>query len=313
MNTKTFQELAALWLSDKKQYVKQSTYCAYSLVVANHLLPEFSDPGDITEDRVQNFVLAKLRQGLCRKSVKDILMVLKMIRYFAVKHGYMPCHQIDIKFPTERMPRKVQALSLTEQKRLMDYVKANFSFMNLGVYICLSAGLRIGEVCALTWDDIDLEAGVISVTKTLQRIYVLNDPLTGNLASSHTELILGPPKSKNSVREIPIGKELLMMLRPLKKTAYGSFYILTNSLRPIEPRTYRNHYKRLLESLDMPLMKFHCLRHSFATRCIESNCDYKTVSVLLGHSSISTTLNLYVHPDMSQKKKCIERMFKTLR
>ena len=96
MNTKTFQELAALWLSDKKQYVKQSTYCAYSLVVANHLLPEFSDLGDITEDRVQNFVLAKLRQGLCRKSVKDILMVLKMIRYFAVKHGYMPCHQIDI-------------------------------------------------------------------------------------------------------------------------------------------------------------------------------------------------------------------------
>lgn len=103
------------------------------------------------------------------------------------------------------------------------------------------------------------------------------------------------------------------MIKPFKKVVNGNFYVLTNSYQPTEPRTYRNYYKRLMEQLNMPKLKFHGLRHSFATRCIESKCDYKTVSVLLGHSNISTTLNLYVHPNMEQKKKCVEQMFKTLK
>lgn len=102
------------------------------------------------------------------------------------------------------------------------------------------------------------------------------------------------------------------MVRPVKKVVNGNFYVLTNEPQPTEPRTYRNYYKRLILSLGLPSMKFHGLRHSFATRCIESKCDYKTVSVLLGHSNISTTLNLYVHPNMEQKKRCIDRMFRTL-
>jgi integrase len=103
------------------------------------------------------------------------------------------------------------------------------------------------------------------------------------------------------------------MLKPLKRIVNGSFFVLTNSPLPTEPRTYRNYYKRLMKKLGMPDLKFHGLRHSFATRCIESRCDYKTVSVLLGHSNISTTLNLYVHPNMDQKRKCVEQMFKALR
>ena len=89
-------------------------------------------------------------------------------------------------------------------------------------------------------------------------------------------------------------------------------YLLTDSSKPIEPHTYRIHYKKLMQDLEMPRMKFHGLRHSFATRCIESNCDYKTVSVLLGHSDISTTLNLYVHPNLAQKKKCVETVWRNL-
>lgn len=103
------------------------------------------------------------------------------------------------------------------------------------------------------------------------------------------------------------------MVKPLKKIVNSSFFVLTNSDKPTEPRTYRNYYKRLLNQLGIPPLKFHGLRHSFATRCIESNCDYKTVSVLLGHSNISTTLNLYVHPNMDQKKKCVEQMLKSLK
>jgi integrase len=162
-------------------------------------------------------------------------------------------------------------------------------------------------VCALKWQDIDIANGVIKVKRTIQRIY------TSEEGRRKTELFIDTPKTKNSLREIPISKELLRMLRPVKKIVNDSFFVLTNDIKPTEPRTYRCYYVKLMTQLEIPHLKFHGLRHSFATRCIESKCDYKTVSVLLGHSNITTTLNLYVHPNLEQKKKCIEQMFKILK
>ena len=301
-----FKSVVELWQADKQQFVKKSTFAAYSLLIANHLLPAFSETNDISEEDVQQFVFKKLNEGLSQKSVKDILVVLKMILRYGAKHNLMEHRQIDIRFPTERERQEVEVLSKTNQRKIMEFVKNNFTFQNLGIYICLSAGLRIGEVCALTWNDIDAEQGVIYVNKTIQRIYLVGE------IEKRTEVIIDTPKSKNSIREIPMTKELLRMVKPLKKVVNSSFFVLTNSAAPTEPRTYRNYYKRLMKQLDIPALKFHGLRHSFATRCIESNCDYKTVSVLLGHSNISTTLNLYVHPNMEQKKRCIEQMLKAI-
>ncbi len=306
-NYTEFKKVVELWQADKQQYVKRSTFAAYSLLVTNHLLPAFANNADIREEAVQQFVFAKLDEGLSQKSVKDILIVLKMVLRFGVKYNLIAHRQIDIRFPTEREKQEVEVLSKANQRKIMEFVKSNFTFQNLGIYICLSAGLRIGEVCALTWDDIDAEQGVIYVNKTIQRIYLVGD------MEKRTEVIIDMPKSKNSIREIPMTRDLLRIVKPLKKVVNGSFYVLTNSAAPTEPRTYRNYYKRLMKQLDIPALKFHGLRHSFATRCIESNCDYKTVSVLLGHSNISTTLNLYVHPNMEQKKRCVEQMFKALR
>lgn len=301
-----FKSVVELWQADKQQFVKKSTFAAYSLLIANHLLPAFSEANDISEEDVQQFVFKKLKEGLSQKSVKDILIVLKMILRYGAKHNLMEHRQIEIRFPTERERQEVEVLSKTNQRKIMEFVKNNFTFQNLGIYICLSAGLRIGEVCALTWNDIDAEQGVIYVNKTIQRIYLVGE------IEKRTEVIIDTPKSKNSIREIPMTKELLRMVKPLKKVVNSSFFVLTNSAAPTEPRTYRNYYKRLMKQLDIPALKFHGLRHSFATRCIESNCDYKTVSVLLGHSNISTTLNLYVHPNMEQKKRCIEQMLKAI-
>lgn len=301
-----FKSVVELWQADKQQFVKKSTFAAYSLLIANHLLPAFSEANDISEEDVQQFVFKKLKEGLSQKSVKDILIVLKMILRYGAKHNLMEHRQIEIRFPTERERQEVEVLSKANQRKIMEFVKSNFTFQNLGIYICLSAGLRIGEVCALTWNDIDAEQGVIYVTKTIQRIYLVGE------IEKRTEVIIDTPKSKNSIREIPMTKELLRMVKPLKKVVNSSFFVLTNSAAPTEPRTYRNYYKRLMKQLDIPALKFHGLRHSFATRCIESNCDYKTVSVLLGHSNISTTLNLYVHPNMEQKKRCIEQMLKAI-
>lgn len=176
----------------------------------------------------------------------------------------------------------------------------------VGNYISLSTGLRIGEICALKWSDINVADGTITVSRTIERIYIIEGE------KKHTELVINTPKTKNSCREIPMSKELLSMIKPLKKVVNEDFYVLTNDERPTEPRTYRNYYNGLMAKLDIPKLKYHGLRHSFATRCIEAGCDYKTVSVLLGHSNISTTLNLYVHPNMEQKKRCITKMFKSL-
>ena len=305
-NYTEFKKVVELWQADKQQYVKKSTFAAYSLLIKNHLLPAFAGNADIREEDVQQFVFAKLDEGLSQKSIKDILIVLKMVLRFGVKYNLIAPRQIDIRFPTERERQEVEVLSKANQRKIMEFVKNNFTFQNLGIYICLSTGLRIGEVCALTWDDIDTEQGVIYVTKTIQRIYLVGE------IEKRTEIIIDTPKSKNSIREIPMTRDLLRIVKTLKRVVNGSFYVLTNSATPTEPRTYRNYYKRLMKQLDIPALKFHGLRHSFATRCIESNCDYTTVSVLLGHSNISTTLNLYVHPNMEQKKRCIEQMFKSL-
>jgi integrase len=226
---------------------------------------------------------------------------------FGAKNKFFEYIPFDIQYPTEREKHDIEVLSKSNQRRIMNYVEENFTFRNLGIYICLSTGIRIGEICALTWNDMDTENGIISVRKTIQRIYIIEN------GTRHTELLLDTPKTKNSIREIPMTKDLLKILKPLKKIVNSNFFVLTNDAKATEPRTYRNYYKKMMENLNIPELKFHGLRHSFATRCIESNCDYKTVSVILGHSNISTTLNLYVHPNLEQKKKCIEQMAKMLR
>lgn len=304
---KTIKEIALLWKEDKKQYVKQSTYSIYALMLENHIFPAFGNLYELDERKVQDFVLQKLKAGLGQNSIKSILVILKMVQKFGIKRGFLAYGEWDIKLPTSRERYQLEVLSIDAHKRMMNFILEHFTFRNLGIYLCLATGLRIGEVCALTWDDIDIGTGVISVRKTLERIYVVDGQ------EKHTKVIIDSPKTKNSIREIPMPEELVRVMEPLKKVVKGNYFVLTNSDKPTEPRTYRNYYKKLLDELDMPQLKFHGLRHSFATRCIESNCDYKTVSVILGHSNISTTLNLYVHPNLDQKKKCIDRMFDSLK
>ena len=306
MKTKTIREIALAWKSDKQRYVKQSTYAAYLLILENHLLSSFGDYDFLSEKLVQEFVLQKLENGLSVKTVKDILIVLKMVMKFGVKNEWMNYCEWDIKYPTSETHKDLKVLTIAHHKKILDFIKENFTFRNLGIYISLTTGLRIGEICGLKWSDIDVGNETITVRRTIERIYMVEGDC------KHTELVVNTPKPPNSCREIPMNKELLAMVKPLNKVVNNEFYVLTNEEKPTEPRTYRNYYHRLMKRLEIPRLKYHGLRHSFATRCIESNCDYKTVSVLLGHANITTTLNLYVHPNMEQKKRCITQMFNKL-
>ena len=282
-----FKEISERWKTFKQNFVKKSTFSAYVLLLENHILPEFGEMESVEEKHVQDFVLKKLNSGLSQKSVKDVLIVLKMIMKFGNKHKLIHFASFDIQYPTVREHNQVEVLTREHQKKVMDYVKQHFTFRNMGVYLCLSTGMRIGEICALTWEDVDTDNQVIHVRKTIQRIYIIED------GKRRTELLLDTPKTKNSIREIPMSKELLMMLKPFKKIVNPEFFFLTNDAKPTEPRTYRSYFNNLI--------------------MIESKCDYKTVSVLLGHSNISTTLNLYVHPNAEQKRGAINQMFKGLK
>lgn len=303
---KTINQITEEWKEEKKKYVKKSTYAAYQLLIQNHIKPYFGDLYEVNEEKVQQFVFDKLNAGLSEKTIRDIIIVLKMILKFGIKNGCLEYVQIDAKFPSKQEKKDLDVLSKADQKKFMEHLRNNFTFKNLGIFICLSTGMRIGEICGLRWCDVDTVEGVIKVRHTLQRIYIIEGE------TRHTELLLDTPKTANSVRDIPMSSELLKMLKSLNKVVNENYYVISNDIKPIEPRTYRNYYKKLCKQLDIPELKFHGLRHSFATRCIESKADYKTVSVLLGHSNISTTLNLYVHPNKEQKKKTIDKMLRSL-
>ena len=306
METKNIRYIADAWKEYKQHFVKQSSMAAYLLLLNKHILPEFGDCTELPEHEVQSFVLRKIKGGISAKTVKDILIVLKMIVQYGAKNGWINNYSWDIKYPANEQKKELDVMSTDNFKQILAYLQKNFTFQGLGIIITMNTGMRIGEICGLQWGDIDLDTNCISVQRTVERIYIMEGD------KKFTKLVINTPKTQNSCRQIPMSKDLLALVKPLMKVVNKSYYVLSNSDKPIEPRTYRNYYKDLLAQLGIPDLKFHGLRHSFATKCIEAGCDYKTVSVLLGHANISTTLNLYVHPNADQKKRCIDKMLKSL-
>lgn len=304
METKLFKEVAAQWIEAKRKLVKHSTFCAYNLILHTHLLPLYGNNDAVTEAEAQKMEIDKLNAGLARKTVRDILATLKAIVKYGVKHhGWSPISW-DIVYPTETAVKKLPVLTMTNQRKLMKHISEAPTAQNIGVMMALCTGMRIGEVCALKWADVNMQSRIITVRSTIVRIY--------DYEKKATERLLTSPKTRTSNREIPICRELLMDLRAIRKDAPNAVYVVGCGETAKEPRTYRDYFARLLTRLNIPKIVFHGLRHTFATRCIECQCDYKTVSTILGHSNVSTTLNLYVHPNIDQKKRCIDKFSRSL-
>ena len=185
MTTKTIREIALAWKADKQRYVKQSTYAAYVLVLENHILPSFGDCEALSEKLVQEFVLQKLNGGLSIKTVKDILIVLKMVMKFGVKNEWMNYCEWDIKYPTTETNKEIEVLTVAHHKKILDFIKQNFTFRNLGIYISLTTGLRIGEICGLKWSDINTDNGTITVNRTIERIYIVDGERKHKIGRAH--------------------------------------------------------------------------------------------------------------------------------
>lgn len=298
-----FSELASRWEADKEPYVKSSSMSLYRVLSRRHLVPRFGGMESVSEEDAQAYVLDELAAGYSRKTVKDCVTVLKMILRYGERCGLCAAPSWNLRYPSGERRPEPEALSPEEARRLARWCRENFSFRNVGIYLSLSTGLRIGEVCALQWKDIDRDRRVVVVSKTVST----------SCEGGVSRLVTGTPKTPSSNREVPLTGSFRDYIRPFARVMNPEHYIVSGGPRPVDPRLLRACFRKVLEEAGVRRIRFHGLRHTFATRLIDAGCDFKTVSALLGHASVGTTMDLYVHPDLEQKRRAVDRLEKALR
>lgn len=291
-----FCALMEEWLEEVEQTRKYSTYIKYKKLYTCHIQTLFSaDKLSRLSDRNIQTRMATLEvSGTTRQSI--LAAIKQTLRYVERKYGY-PMPAIT-SCPLQKKSSAIEIMNRTEQTRLIQFLYSDMDISKVGIYLCLFTGLRLGEICSLKWADIDQKKGLLHVNRTVQRIESKEGP-------TKTALLETPPKSAFSKREIPMSDILLTLLTRFQQD--DQEYVLKSS-KPMEPRTYQNHFKKYLEQINAPSYNFHILRHTFATNCIDSGMDVKSLSEILGHSNVQITLNRYVHPSMDTKRKYINAL-----
>lgn len=296
----TVNQIFIEWLKMKKLKVKESTISNYAFKANKHLLNSFGAMklSELSPKTIYDFIQNKLNDGLSAKYISDMIVILKSIAKYAAKiyHCFNPIS--DIELPKVKKS-EMKLYSKEEQRILKSTLLHNSNLTNMGILLCLYTGIRIGELCALKWDDIDFHERTIRITKTCQRIRT-----TGNTA---TRIKITSPKSRSSIRTIPLPGFLVELIREFEPSNTNT-YLLSCSEKIIEPRTMQYRFQSFLRQVKLPSINFHSLRHIFATSCIEIGFDVKTLSEILGHGSVEITLNRYVHSSMDRKRECMERL-----
>lgn len=297
----TVKELFDEWLLSISCRAKESTIENYKMKIRKHLLPDFGGMKFemLNTKIIQSYVQQKLKSGLSARYVADIIIVFKsMAKYVSREYNcYNPL--VNVALPKVLHKSTVLILDKNEQRKLEGYLTENNNKVSLGIMLAMYTGLRIGELCALRWKDIDLNERTLTVRNTIQRI---NNPD----GSSATRIVITKPKSAASERIIPLPGGLIEILTDFK-TEKESF-VLSGSKIPVEPRTMQYRFSSILNKIGLPSVHFHSLRHLFATNCIKLGFDIKSLSEILGHSSAEITLNLYVHSSFEQKSSCMKRI-----
>lgn len=316
VNQKIFRNYASYWLMKKKYEVRESTFANYCNLLNNTIIPCL---GDIPCENFNNKIIqqfaywAKEKGGVEQKGVsehyiKDCLLIIKTIIKDGQDENVFPDFGLKrIKVPKTLMIESTKKTYTEEEyKKIIKYILDNISPRSLGVLIGIFTGMRIGEICALKWEDIDFENKLINVNKTAQRIY---NPLD---EFEKSKIVITPCKTENSQRSVPIAPDLYKMLKTLRTS--DSDYVLTGTNKLIEPRTFRKFYTKMMNDCGVTPIKFHSLRHTFASINIENGTDVKTISEILGHSDIAITLQTYTHTSNKAKAKAIDKfnkMFET--
>lgn len=290
----SFHLAAKEWLSAVESSRKYATYVKYRSVYEKHIQEKLdgymlSTPDeDIFVKVFQNNMEEPMSDSL-QKSVSCVLN--QILTYAALNYHIRPGSCTLQKKTTVK--KAVEVLSMTEQTKLLKYLYQEMDIYKLGIVLCISTGLRLGEICSLKWEDIDFSGKVLYVNTTVQRIAVEGQ-------HSRTMLLEGEPKSFFSRRGIPLSDEITKLLFSYYDTA--GTYVIKND-KPMEPRTYQNKFQKYLKNAGVEHKNFHILRHTFATNCINNGTDIKSLSEILGHSDVKITLNRYVHPTMETKRR----------
>ena len=292
----------AEWLNTVKLDRKESTYCKYRNVCKKHILPYFGgmNIGLISHETVERFLEQKLKtEKLSSRTVNGILCVIKLIFAYAQANGADTiCNFRTIH--VRQTKKEIRILTLDEQKAFSEYLLSDMSLYKLGVYLSLYTGIRIGELSALKWGNIDTANGIMKIDKTMQRVQTYEE-------GAKTKVVIAEPKSQCSHREIPLPEFLCALLKDFK-VSDSCFLLSGSSNKYVEPRAMSYQFKKCIRECGLKDVNFHAMRHTFATRCVERNFDIKTLSEILGHSSVKITLDRYVHSSMELKRKNMEKL-----
>lgn len=300
-----FSEIAYTWLSGKRNTVKESSICNYEIKLNKYIIPAFGNIqyNKLSSEKIEAFIKSLTAKKLSKGYVSDIFFVVKSICRFAHKNYGANNICENIEAPKREKKSEYTMLTKPQTDTLVNALTASDDLTSSGILLALSTGVRIGELCALKWSNVDLSEKTITIKNTVQRI-------RSDDTKKKTRLNISSPKSHTSERTIPIPSFLIPILS--KHTAAADLYLLSGNSKIVEPRTLQYRFKSILNKNNLPSVRFHSLRHAFATGCIASGADIKTVSELLGHSSVNITLDLYVHSSMQRKFKCMELFEKSI-
>lgn len=291
---RTVNEIMLEWLYERKNHLKISSYQKYSTIFSNHIS---SLIGEIPIKSLSQHIIAQFTDNLfskdlSRETVNLVLIVLGMALSYAKKRYNVAVPEIRLIKTTKSQMR---VFSEKEQQILVKYLFLQTDIYSFGIIVAMFTGMRIGEICALEWQDI--KENTIHISKTMQRLKNNNGV---------TEVMILPPKTSSSDRIIPIPSVLKLVIEHYRKTC--GFVLMQKNGKFTEPRLLQNKFAKCLTECGMEKANFHTLRHTFATRCIEAGVDVKTLSEILGHSDVKTTLNKYVHSSFDLKQKSVDKL-----
>lgn len=290
------------WLETKKGRIKESSYSRYFQLVDKHIRKDIGKVkiSKLNSDIINDFLIKKLENGkldksggLSKNSVYDISLIIKQV----LKSNKIKLDIVGV----SKSVGKGKSFYSNERVNLENHLMKYKDSETVGILLSLLLGLREGEICGLRWEDVDLDNKIIHINRTVTRVKSFN-------TKNKTKLVITTPKTESSIRDLPIPDKIYDNLVRLKKGVDEGNYLLTMNNKCMDPRTYYNHYKRILKEICIIDHTYHDLRHTFATNCIELGIDAKTLMELLGHNNISTTLNIYVHGSLDNKRSFVNKL-----
>lgn len=304
----TFGEVVKLWMQHNSIRLKGGTINKYQNLIETHILPGLGvlPINKIDSTIINHFLNQTLISGrkngvgeLSSSYVRGITIIINaVIKYAAREELIQPLKNNICKPPS--IKKEISTIDFETQEKLELHILENLDLTKAGIYIALHTGLRIGEICALSWEDIDFDKQIIRVRHTVARVRASND-------TSQTQLIIDSPKTKASIREIPISSKLMPIMRMTRELSKSQF-VISNSSNFVNPRTFEYRYHKVLKECEIESINFHAIRHTFATKCVAAGVDVKSLSEILGHGNVSITLNTYVHSSMEMKRKQLEKL-----